>query len=87
MVTATRAGARVFDPLGFRHFGWVKLYAWRPDAEGAAAARARLLKADAEDEGWDWVSGAPPECINQRRVAHPGIFNRATAKHNIAAES
>ncbi|RYP64069.1 hypothetical protein DL769_006791 [Monosporascus sp. CRB-8-3] len=62
MVTATRSGARIFDPLGFRHFGWVKLYAWRPDAEWAAAARARLLKADAEDEGWDWVSGAPPEC-------------------------
>ncbi|RYP63614.1 hypothetical protein DL770_009347 [Monosporascus sp. CRB-9-2] len=62
MVTATRSGARVFDPLGFRHFGWVKLYAWRPNAEGAAAARARLLKADAEDDGWDWVSGAPPEC-------------------------
>ncbi|RYP69237.1 hypothetical protein DL771_006205 [Monosporascus sp. 5C6A] len=61
MVTATRSGARIFDPLGFRHFGWVKLYAWRPTAEEAAAARARLLKADAEDEGWDWVSGAPPE--------------------------
>ncbi|RYP36829.1 hypothetical protein DL767_003219 [Monosporascus sp. MG133] len=62
MVTATRSGARVFDPLGFQHFGWVKLYSWRPSAEGAAAARARLLKADAEDDGWDWVSGAPPQC-------------------------
>ncbi len=59
MLTSTWAGTAMFHRLGFRDFGKVKLYTWRPNAEEMAAVRERELKADAEDEGWDWVSGSP----------------------------
>lgn len=59
MLTASLQGTRMFHRLGFRDFGTVKLYTWRPNTKEVAEFKERELQADAEEEGWDWIPSSP----------------------------